>query len=324
MPATATPPRNGTAGKGRGRAFGSPGAAAAGQSAAARGGEDSATEPGPAARPPVLSTVLLLAAGIGLTAYGVQHDVLLAKIAAPLLTVGAIHGLWRGGFRKLLLLAATVGVLYAAFAGAGVVEPMVRTVAGASSGVVAGLVVAAAAIGLYILAARIVGRMRRRFIANRPGRLAADRFVGLLVGTAEAALVVLCFCWAGVMIRPHAKVVRDHPDTPVGSVQYRVAAAMVQIADESQVEPLGRIVRATNLIERIPPLRTAIDQLNETGHFDLEQIDPAVAARLNQVIPQMSNGQFQNLDQLLEAYRHNQEVQDALRKQLPSSNKHGR
>lgn len=324
MPATATPPRDGTAGKRRGRAFGASGAATTGQSAAARGGNGFATGPGPAARSPVFSTVLLLAAGVGLTAYGVQHDLLLAKIAVPLLTIGAIHGLWRGGFRKVLLLAATVGVLYLAFAGAGVVEPMVRTVAGASSSVIAGLIVAAGAIGLYVLAAMIVGRMRRRVIACRPGRLAADRFVGVLVGFTEAAFVALCLCWAAVMIRPHAKVVRDHPDTPAGSVRHHVAASLVQLADESQVEPLGRIVRATNLLERIPSLRTAIDQLNETGHFDLENIDPEVAAKLNQVIPQMSNGQFQNLDQLLEACRHNPEVQDALRKQSPSSERRGR
>ena len=199
---------------------------------------------------------------------------------------------------------------------------MIQKVAGNSSGFISGLITAAAAIALYLISMVMVGRFRRRHIANRTGRLRVDRLVGSAIGFAEGAFIVLAICWTVVMVRPHAEVVRDSRDVAADSFQHQAADTIVRLAREAQTPPLASLVKATNLIERTPVLRDAIHQFNTTGSIDLSHLDPQTAARLDDLTKQMSKGEYANLDQLLQSAERNRKAQEELHRRLPTSNGH--
>ncbi|MBN2562591.1 MAG: CvpA family protein [Phycisphaerae bacterium] len=269
-------------------------------------------------RPPILSTILLLVAGVGLFAYSIQQGVLLAQIAIPFMTLTTVHGLWRGGFRKFFMLPLVIVAFYLAFTYPDFADPAVKAVLGSSSNVVNG-VITAATLGLtLVIASLVLGRVRMRHIATRPLLLLVDRVIGSGIGLAEGVFVALSICWVVVMVRPHTSLLRDHQDTLPGSFRHRVATMLVRLADDAETEPLGRVVRATNLIENTPALRDVIDELNSTGKVDLESLDPEMAQKLNELIPQMSGGEFDNLNQLIEKYKEANEARDKAYRQLPS------
>lgn len=257
----------------------------------------------PRAGPPVACIVLILVASVGLFVYSAHEEVILGQIAVPLLAIGGLHGLLRGGFRKIVTLTVMIGVCYAISQYPDFADPIVRLVRGSSSPIANGALAVVSVILALVLTGLCVSSFHRRHIARRPVALAADRVTGAVIGLAEGGLVVLCLCWMAVMVRPHVERVLDHPNTMPDSFQHQVAQTLVGLAEESQGGAFGRFVAATNLLEKSPAWRATVEELNATGTLRLEGLDPETTERLNAVIPQLTGGRFQSLDQLLEAYQ---------------------
>ncbi len=267
-------------------------------------------ERAPAGGPPLVASVVLLLLGGAAFWYSSSQDVLLGRIAAPILMMAAMHGLWRGGFFKLALLPFAFCVPYLAAAHSDLADPVVKAVTGSSNGLISSITMGATAMVVLLIARALVKRFRRRHIATRRVALSADRFVGTGVGVAEGAFIVLCICWLAVMLHPHAAVVRDHPDTKPDSFRHQVAGALIRLADELSNEPLAGVVKATNLIERTPVLRDAINNLNATGQFDIDSLDPDVRSKLGELLQAQPGGELGDLDTLIDKYRRGNEARD--------------
>ncbi len=266
---------------------------------------------------PWKTAVLLLLAAAGLFAYSMHQDVLVGRIAAPMLALGALHGLWRGGFRKAIMLAATVLVFYGVTTYGGAAAQLVQNTTGSTSTAWGYGGLSLAAVIMLVFTSIFINVIRRRHILKRPVLRGLDRLSGTLIGVAEAMFIILAICWTAVEIRPHAVLVRDHTDTPVSSFQQEFAAGIVRLADEVSVGPMGRLVDATNPIDQIPVLRKAMDDLNRTGQFDLEGLDPETARTLNELLKQTPAGDMGGLQSVLEQFENNNKKAEQLRKQLP-------
>ncbi|MCG8407232.1 MAG: CvpA family protein [Phycisphaerales bacterium] len=223
---------------------------------------------------PWVSIGLLLggmAAGIGFSS---QNDYLLGQIGATILGLSGLHGLWRGGLRKLIMLPATFVVLFLAMNNPGFADPITRAVFGKPSPFTNGIVcVAVVALALVVIGS-VVKLFRNRFIMKRPFLRGADRFFGTSIGVAEGALTMLVLCWATVLLEPQARVIRDHPNRVTESMQHRFAAGIIQLAEEIQDGPFESIVHEANLLERFPEVRDALYNLGEQTQLDLEAIHP--------------------------------------------------
>ncbi len=252
---------------------------------------------------PALAAAVVFVLGLAGFGYSLSRDVLVGQIAAPLMTLGAIHGLWRGAFRKVLMIAAFVAGAMVLVADPFLAGPVVGWMGGQPDGLVAGLLTVILLLLIWAGLGVAVGRFRNRYVSRRNLPRLLDRGLGGLVGGAEGGLVVLALCWAATMFRPAAVNIRDHPDTAPGSYPYAVATTLLRLADEAESDPLGRLVRATNLLERSETLKDLIADLNTTGAIDLDRLDPATVDRVNALIPELTKGQYRNLAELLEALR---------------------
>lgn len=245
---------------------------------------------------------------------------LLGELALPILALGMLHGLWRGGFRKIILLAATIGLLY----GVALAGPKIGQIAPLGSKASIGgwgyVVACAMAIILFLFASAATNRIRRRVFIRRPALRTIDGLLGMAVGFAEAALIPLAFCWTAVEARPHLTLIRDHPDTETGSFRQRFAGAMIRLADEADAGAIGRLADATNPIGRIPALRKVFDDLNASGQIrldDLGNMDPATAEKLNELLRQSPLGP-DGLKGLIESQQQASQTTEQVYRQLPS------
>ncbi|MFH1418152.1 MAG: CvpA family protein [Planctomycetota bacterium] len=268
--------------------------------------------------------MLILLAASGLFAYSTHQDVLVGRIAAPLLALGALHGLWRGGFRKAAMLVATILVFYCVTKYGGAAAQLAQNATGSASAGWGYAGLSLVAVITLVFTSLVVNVIRRRHILKRPLVTGLDRLSGTFVGAAEAALIVLAVCWTAVEIRPHAMLVRDYTDTPISSSRQEFAAGIVRLADEVGVGTMGRIVDATNPIDHIPVLRKAIDDLNRTGQFDLGSLDPETARKLNELLKQTPSGDAGGLQGVMEQLEHKNETAEQLRQELPQPGQAGR
>ncbi len=267
---------------------------------------------------PWKSMLFALAMAGGLFGFSYQADYLLGQLAAPLLGLGALHGLWRGGFRKVVMLVLTIVAFSLVINHADVLTPLTKTAAGASGGMNYLLAAGIAVLGL-IFGGWIVKGVRRRVILKRPVVAMLDRLAGAGVGLAEAALVVLTVCWTTAEVAPHAAVVRDHQDTQVGSVRYVFAENVIRIAAEASQGPVGEFVAATNPFDRYPALRQAVQDFLQTGTFDPQSLSPEAANQLNEMLKGTPVGDIGGLQEVLKKYEGNGEAYEKLRRQLPAS-----
>jgi len=250
---------------------------------------------------PAVATAVLLVLGLACFGYSLSQDVLLGQIAAPLMTLGAIHGLWRGAFRKVLMIAAFVAGVMVLASDPFLAGPVVGWMGGRPDGLAAGLLTVVLLVLAWAGLGLAAGRFRNRYIAGRKLPRLLDRGLGGLVGGVEGGLVVLALCWAATMFRPAAVNIRDRPETAPGSYPYAVATTLLRLADEAESGPLGRLVEATNLLERSDTLKGLIADLNTTGAIDLDRLDPATVERVNALIPELTKGQYRDLAELLGA-----------------------
>lgn len=274
-------------------------------------------EPRPAGLP-WKSMLFALAMAGALFGFSAKADYILGQLAAPLLGLGALHGLWRGGFRKVVMLFLTLVAFSLVVNYADSFAPLTRTAAGSGGGLNYLIAAGVAGIGL-VFAGWIVKRIRGRVILKRPILAGIDRFIGAGVGMAEAALVVLTICWTTIEIAPHAAVVRDHPDVQVGSFRQVFAEQVMGVAAEASEGAIGRFVAETNPFDRYPELRKAIHDFLQNGTFDASSLDAETASRLNELLKDTPVGNVGGLQEVLKKYEGNNEAYEKVRRQLPVS-----
>ena len=230
-------------------------------------------------RTPWLSIALLIGAAAALFAISTQQEILLGQIAAPILGMMGLHGLLRGGFRKVIMLPVSVGMFLLVASNPGFADSLVRAVAGQSSPLGNGIACVLALIISLTVAGMIVKSIRNKFIVRRPLLLAADRFFGTGIGLAEGGLAVLMLCWSTVLLESRAQMVLDHPSTQEGSVQHQFASGLLRLSNEIDESPLEPIARDANLLEEIPSVRDALNNPDSNGIISLDMLDSETRAK---------------------------------------------
>lgn len=234
----------------------------------------------PPSRPiPWLGLGLLIGGGATGLALSIRHDLLLGQIAAPLLGLAGLHGLWRGGLRKAVMLPITVGILYLVSIQPDFADPVIRAMTGKSS-TIGNWIACGVAVALTLIIARsIVGAVQHRMVTGRPVVRAANNMFGTGIGLAEGAFAMLCLCWATVLVEPQARTVRDHPNAPPDSIHRQLAGGLVRLAGEIDQSPLEPIIRDANLLEYFPALRDAVQELSLDERMGLGAVDPQLRNR---------------------------------------------
>lgn len=264
--------------------------------AAPRGGSTAQARPSA----PRFLLALVLGLGGGLFFYSNQHDFLLGQIAAAALTPMAMHGVWRGGFRKaamlIVLLSLGWGFGYLAQA-----SDYLLNFVGQGGGKLTTPLAVVLSIGLWIAAYFMVGTARSRWIERSRHRLAMDRGLGLLVGLGEGAIVVLTICWMATSLEPFGRTIADGTGTIEGSPRQSAGQLIIRLANESRIGFLGEVVRKTNPIENTPALRDAVNEMNTTGQLKVDDLDPATLKQLQEFFNKMPGGAGGNVSAALGA-----------------------
>ncbi|MBX3396253.1 MAG: CvpA family protein [Phycisphaerae bacterium] len=231
-----------------------------------------------------------------------RADFLLGEVAAVLLGAFGLHGLWRGGFRKLVMLPVTIGVLVLVSAKPDFADPLIRAVRGESS--LAGNMAACALaiVGSLLTAGWLVRTVRQRVIIRRPMLLGADRFVGATVGLAEGGLLLLVICWAVVLAEKPLSQVKDHTSSEPGSARHALASGMLRFVADIDGSPLQTLVRNYNYLESVPSVQAAIQQMEQAAANPegwngsasgltelLQNVDPAALGELGEVAKRLQS-----------------------------------
>lgn len=229
-----------------------------------------------------------------------RADFLLGEVAAVLLGAFGLHGLWRGGFRKLVMLPVTIAVLVLVSAKPDFADPLIRAVHGDSS--LAGNMAACALaiVGSLLAAGWFVRTVRQRVIMRRPMLLGADRFVGASVGLAEGGLLLLVICWAAVLAEKPMSQAKGHASSEPVSARYALVNGVLRLIGEIDASPLKDLVRNHNYLESVPSVQAAIQQMEQAsansdgwnGSADglaelLQNVDPATLGEFGEVAKQM-------------------------------------
>ncbi|HWL92406.1 MAG TPA: CvpA family protein [Phycisphaerae bacterium] len=215
------------------------------------------------ARFPVL-TFGLLAGGAATGFYfSEQADYLLGQIASVVIGALGLHGLWRGAFRKLVMLPLTIVMVVLLAAKPDFADAAVQMIAGKSSPLGNLLACGLVMVVTFLVAGAFVRMARNRVILKRSFLTWADRTFGMGLGLAEGALTMLVLCWMSVLVEPQMLSLRMNENTAPGSIRHSVSTTLLEIARESDAGPLKSIVRDSNMLRDIPSVRAAIVQLEQ-------------------------------------------------------------
>lgn len=207
---------------------------------------------------------LLSVAGSGFY-FSFDSKFLLGQIASLALGAFGLHGLWRGGFRKIVMLPLTVGALFLLAAKPDFADPVVKSIAGHSS--VPGNMMACGLVMVvsFLVSGALVKYVRNRVIVKRPVLLGADRFVGTSVGLAEGGLVTLAMCWVAIMAEPQMLRLKSNPGTAPGTGRYAIATSILDIVREIDESPLRTFIRDNNALRDVPAVKAAFAQLEQAA-----------------------------------------------------------
>ncbi|RIK66882.1 MAG: hypothetical protein DCC65_08000 [Planctomycetota bacterium] len=231
----------------------------------------------------MLLIALVLGLGGGLFYYSNRAEYLLGQIAAVAMTPLALHGVWRGGFRK----AAMILVLLALGAGFGYLRAGANALlglAGLGDGGLTTPVAAVFALGIWIIAFMTTKSVRASYIERTRFRRGADRLAGLIVGMTEGGLMVLTLCWLATSLEPFGRTLIDSGDTVKGSPRQKAGQSIVRLSQEARIGVLGDLVRKTNPVEKMPALREMIREANRTGELRMDDLDPETLRKLQDVL----------------------------------------
>lgn len=266
-------------------------------------------------RAPWLTTGLLLGVTAALFGASIKYDYLLGQIVVPILGLTTLHGLFRGGFRKIIMLPATVLVVGFLATNPTVADPIVQKINGGPSVVgnwVACAVIAMVSLGLI---AWPVKKIRNNVIMKRPVLRGTDRFFGTGIGFAEGAFTSLLVMWGTMLLEPQAQKIVDHPNAK--ACQQQFASGVIRLAAEIDASPLAPIIRDANLLEEIPAIKQQMDALQANGSFDASAIDPATRNSIIQFLESMDNEGLKAAAQSLRTIENNQEEKAEAYQRLP-------
>lgn len=237
-----------------------------------------------------LSTGLLAGGAAALITFSVGSGYLLGQIAGAVLALAGLHGLWRGGLRKLLMLPVSCGLVFVLAFYPGFPDPVIVLALGRASpawNVVACVVVVLSALMIAGRTARVI---RSRVTTGRRTFLTLDHLFGAALGIGQGLVVMLGLCWATVLIEPQARAVLHHRNLHEGSACQRLAAGIVQLTREINETPIESIVHEANLLERVPSIRDALYDLADGQRLTLESMDAEVSAEAGEVARESGAG----------------------------------
>lgn len=246
---------------------------------------------------PWLAMLLLLGGAAAGTVWSARQDFMLGQLASPVFGLFGLHGLWRGGFRKIVMLPVSVGTIVLLAAQPDFADGLVQRMGWTPSGMTQLATCALTAAVVFAVASRLVGFVRNRFIMKRPLVRATDRFVGTGVGLVEGLACVLLVCWSAVALEPQASRVLFSPSVPVDSPQYRFAEKVVEFTGEVDGTPLRPIVRDANPLREVPAIRKILDGAAD-GRLDLSGLDPEVQAQVTELLRSVDPAKLRQLREM--------------------------
>lgn len=223
---------------------------------------------------------------------------LFGRIGAVTMGALALHGLWRGGFRKVAMLGGAIGLTWAAGILSSILEPLLAGIGAAANGLLVTTIVMAVASLAYYLLHRSTKRIRKNVIERNRRLLALDRYFGAVVGAAEGLLILLCLAWPLSTLQPASA----GPTGPKSSTRDQLRKVVTQLSNESRTGRLGELVASTNPFERVPALKKMIADFKSTGSLQLPQLDlnnPQAWSKLLESLPKAESGE---LEKALKAY----------------------
>ena len=238
-------------------------------------------EAGAPARREVRRSTIVIVIVIAFAAFTVSaiFDFLLGQIAVPVLTIAGLHGLSRGGFRKLLVLPVTVGAAYLAASHLTIADSTIRKVT-SDFAPVADVMAGALAVAIVLaIAGRLADALYNRFFPRRPALEFLDHLAGAGTGLIEGAFFLLVLCWATAFLEPQARVVLEHRNAEKDSLRNQFAAGLVQLTEEINGTNLERVVHETNLLEEIPAVRDVLSTFAKQAIDKLEAQEGPSTAR---------------------------------------------
>lgn len=245
---------------------------------------------------------LILGLGGGLFYYSNRGDFLLGQIAAVAMTPMAMHGVWRGGFRKIVMIVVIMGI-GAGFGYLRAAADMLLGLAGLADGKLTTPLAVLLSFGIWLTAFVTTKALRASFIDRSRFRRTVDRFAGILVGMTEGGLVVLTLCWMATSLEPFGKTMAEGADTVKGSPRQMAGQTIVRLAQEARIGAMGDVVRKTNPLENVPALRDMVREANRTGQLKLDDMNPETLKQLQDLLKNMPGAGGTDIDAALAPYR---------------------
>lgn len=267
---------------------------------------------------PWLMTGLIL--GAMATAFGMsmKYDYLLGELVAPVIGLMTLHGLFKGGFRKAIMLPVTVVTLGFLMTNPTIFDPIVQRVTGGPSPMgnyVACMIVAT--IGLWIVGIPVKA-IRNKVIMKRPLLRGTDRFFGTGIGFAEGAFMAVLFMWATILLEPNAKAVMNNSNAQ--PMQKQIAGHVLRLTSEIDASPIAPIVRDANLLEEFPQLTESMKAVRADGTVDPTKLDPEMMKGLIKTLESVGGEQGCAAAKQLRTIEKNREAQAEAYKKLPKLN----
>ncbi len=238
---------------------------------------------------------LLIGAAVTGFAMSVRNEFLLGQIAAVALGLGSLHGMWRGGFRKIVMMVAFATASYLGARFHSLAAPLVKSLYGSPS-ILGNYIVTIAVMMLCLVFIRwMVERTKRRSILTRPWLAAFDRVVGAIAGLSEGMLLVLSICWLTTAIGPRAATILSNTAGGPESARAQLSRSILRLSAEAKTGVMADVTKATNPIDSMPGVRAAIDRLNRTGELRLDELGIELPPELSQALQGLAKEQRRGL-----------------------------
>lgn len=253
----------------------------------------------------------VLAAAGTIALAGILLGSLPIKIAAVVLALTTLQGLWRGcaeiiGFVAGMILAALVAPPLGK-----ALEGVVSSVAG-TAGIV-NRVISIVLVALFITAVvGIAGSvLAKRFLKQRPDLRAYDKYAGAALGLVEGCFVALLVLWVPMALRPVAQIAaatdrelqtipQDRGGTPRPTAP-SWAGELITFADTTQQSFVGGLVESTNPLPDSRLLSLAAD-------FSAISRDEEAMTQLLQSEPMQQLQNLSSVQQALDAIKNDPQL----------------
>lgn len=266
---------------------------------------------------PWLMAGLMLAATAGLFGASMKYNYLLGQVVTPIVGLMTVHGLFKGGFRKAVMLPITIVTLGFLAANPMIFDPIVQRITGGPSPMGNYIACAIVATIALWLVGKPVKAIRRKVIMKRPLLRGADRFFGTGIGFAEGALLSLIIMWASVLVEPQARQVAVHPNARPAQRQF--AGSLLQMIGEIDRSPLKPIVRDANLLEEFPSLTEPLKAMRADGSVDPSKLSPEQLEGMIEFVENVGGEKGKAMAEQLRTVQRNQQKQAEAYKSLPKT-----